>query len=252
MKVLLVGKDWIKVQKILNRQENRRYRMPRRTKSLLSGILKCSNCGSCLRPKQSKNDNGKRFYYKCELKERSNGHRCNIKNLNGNDIDKIVLQKVKELIAPNSEIYKALKDIVNLVDNEEVERKSKIDRLKNILNKNDREIKSLVEKMIYVDPNNVKYLSDKITELKNSNIEIEKEMEKLNITKNQICDKETAKYILHIIDNHFDNFEKLDVLEQRDLIKLLVDSVVTDGENLTINLFGVNNNDSLPTGVYRK
>ena len=95
MKVLLVGKDWIKVQKILNRQENRRYRMPRRTKSLLSGILKCSNCGSCLRPKQSKNDNGKRFYYKCELKERSNGHRCNIKNLNCNDIDKIVLQKVK-------------------------------------------------------------------------------------------------------------------------------------------------------------
>lgn len=252
MKVLLIGKDWIKVQEILHRQENRRYRMPRTTKSILSGILKCSNCGSCLRPKSSTNANGERFYYKCELKEKSNGHRCNIKNLNGNDVDKIVLEKIKELVSPNSEIYKSLKNIVNVVDYEEEERKSKIDRLKSMFKKNERDIESYLERIKIIDPELLDDITNKIKELKNANKEIEKEMQELNITKNQMCDKETANYIFNIIDNNFSIFEKLDVLEQRDLIKLLVESVITDGENITINLLGSNSNNLSPTGEYSK
>lgn len=249
MRDLLVGKDWIKVQEILSRQENRRYRLPRTTKSILSGILKCSNCGSCLRPKQSVNDNGKRFYYVCELKERSNGHRCKIKNLNGNDIDKIVLKKVKELTAPNSEIYKSLKSIADIVDYEEEERKAKIGRLNSLYRKNKRDKENYIEKLNLISDDDIfQDIIRKIKELKNANIELEKEMKELDISKNEICDKETAKYMLDIIDNHFNNFEKLDILEQRDLIKLLIKDVITDGENLTINLLGSSTNNLLPIG----
>ena len=244
MKVLLVGKDWIEVQNILKKQENMRYRMARKNKSLLSGIIKCSNCGSCLRPKLSINDNGNRFYYRCELKEKSLRKKCNIGNLNGNEVDEIVLENVKKLFSPKSEIYNQLKKIINIKDEEEEKEKSEIRRLRSEIKKNEKDIDGYLERIKDVDISLMEDITNKIKQIKEINKTLENELYQLTTNKDKICDKDTAQFVVDIIDRHFETFEDLDVLEQRDIIKLFVKDIITDGENLTINLFGSDNIDN--------
>ena len=46
--------------------------------------------------------------------------------------------------------------------------------------------------------------------------------------------------VLDILNNYFSNFDKLDLIEKRNLVKLVVESAYSDGDNLTINLVGSN------------
>ncbi|MDU6264324.1 MAG: recombinase family protein [Anaerocolumna aminovalerica] len=104
-KPLVESGDWIKVQKMLDKNKEKSYRASRTTDALLSGVLKCK-CGHPMRPKTSgtRNSEGeKSFYYLCEMKERSKGARCKECNLAGNILDKIIIKKITELekeIAP--------------------------------------------------------------------------------------------------------------------------------------------------------
>lgn len=254
------GEDWIKAQDRLKAQEDMRYRLPRTNKSLLSGILRCSHCGSCMRPKLSPNkdkDGSSRFYYMCELKEKSRGQKCNVKNLNGNEVDRIVLDTIKNLTSENSEIYIALKKLANTVDEVEEKQKVEIKSLKQTINKNKADIDTYLEKIKFIESEFVADIMEKVKTLKLANEKIEKELYKLNEkNKNQISDQETAKLVLSILDNYFDVFGTIDVLKQRDMIKLLVSDVTSDGENLTINLLnakGLENSDKkFPISGYSK
>lgn len=98
-KSLIESSDWIKVQKMLDKNKEKSYRGSRTTDALLSGVLKCK-CGHPMRPKTSGNQNcegEKSFYYLCEMKERSKGTRCKESNIAGNVLDKIIIKKITEL-----------------------------------------------------------------------------------------------------------------------------------------------------------
>ena len=82
------GIVWIRIQELLERNKEKRYRADCKHDFLFSGILRCSECGSYMRPKIAQGD---RFYYNCELKEKSRGTRCNSKNINGLALDKLVI-----------------------------------------------------------------------------------------------------------------------------------------------------------------
>ena len=97
-KGLISGKDWIEVQNLLKNNESKRYRKPIKNDALLSGILRCSKCGSYMRPKihtgRIYEETGKvRFSYMCELKEKSRLNKCDCENINGNKLDKNLSQK---------------------------------------------------------------------------------------------------------------------------------------------------------------
>ena len=68
---------------------------------------------------------------------------------------------------------------------------------------------------------------------------MEKQVKKLNIDKTSIIDDtENAKIVLDIIDSYFNRFDELDLLQKRTLIKLVISSAYSDGENLILNLTG--------------
>ena len=79
------GADWVRSQELIEKNANKRYRANIKNEALFSGILKCSKCGSYMRPKMAggKQEKGKtrRFYYTCELKDKSKGVKCDSKNI---------------------------------------------------------------------------------------------------------------------------------------------------------------------------
>lgn len=99
---LISGADWVRVQQLLERGARWGTRRPRSQAALLSGLLRCGQCGNYMRPKltQRKNSRGEPIYaYLCTTKERSRGQCCAMKNADGNQLD----GKVWEILSALSE-----------------------------------------------------------------------------------------------------------------------------------------------------
>ena len=67
---------------MLDVNKSKSYRKPRSNVALLSGLLRCGECGDYMRPKLTgrTNANGELIYtYMCSTKERSHGTVCSMK-----------------------------------------------------------------------------------------------------------------------------------------------------------------------------
>lgn len=258
-KGVISGKDWVEVQNILNGNSDMRYRKPTKSNALLSGILRCSHCGSFMRAKMKNKTIDKlgrrRFDYMCELKEKSRRQKCQCPNINGLEADDLVMAEIKKLVTPTSKFYKALKNISSNTFNKDNKNNEEIKTLKSLINKNEKEISLLLDKVKYVDVSLLDDISSEIKKLKKTNEELKKQIKAITNTHfNEISDSDTAGLILNIIDTYFTSFDSLDLNTKRNLIRLLVSSVTTDGENITINFIGARNmkDESIPTGVKSK
>ncbi len=70
--------------------------------ALLSGLLRCGECGDYMRPKLTnrKNADDELIYtYMCSTKERSHGTVCSMKNCNGNTLDAKIIEEIRKLSA---------------------------------------------------------------------------------------------------------------------------------------------------------
>lgn len=235
------GKEYVEVQNLLMSNANRRFRRPVLNNSLLSGILRCSYCGSFMRPKlyQSEVDGELRFSYLCELKDKSRRIKCNHKNLNGNEADKKVLEIIKSLTNSKKEYYQVLKELSSKKLYKLDTKSNELYTLTNEIKKNEKDIASLIDKIKIVPEDIVPDLAKEIQRLKNANIELEKQVKNLNIDKTSIIDdNENTKIVLDITNSYFNIFDELDLLQKRSLIKLVISSAYSDGENLILNLTG--------------
>lgn len=250
----IIGKDWVEVQNLLLKNSDMRYRKPSASNALLSGILRCSHCGSFMRPKLKNKtiseDGRRRFDYMCELKERSRKQKCDCKNINGLEADDLVMEKIKELANPNSLFYQSLKEISKNTFTEEYKNNEELKALRSSLSKNEKDINALLDKIKYIDIELLDDISKEIKSLKEQNIKIEKQIKDLtNTNYDEINDKDTSDLVLHVLDTYFNEFDNLDLNTKRNLIKLLVSSITTDGEDITINFIGARNikDDTFPT-----
>ena len=236
-----------------------KYRKPSSSNALLSGILRCSHCGSFMRAKLKNKmvspEGFRVFDYMCELKDKSRKQKCQCKNINGLEADRLVLEEIKKLAPPTSKFYKALKELSANTFNEEDKNNEEAKTLKSLIYKNETAINSLLDKIKYVDVSLLDDISNEIKKLKETNIELEKQIKSLtNTNYDQITDKETADLVLNILDTYLTSFDSLDLNTKRNMIKLLVSSITTDGEDITINFLGARNvkDKTFPTGESRK
>ena len=244
-KGIISGKDFIEIQNLITKNGDKSYRKPLKNNALLSGLLRCSKCGSFMRPKLRtyKNSDGEySFTYLCELKEKSRGAKCNCKNPSGNEIDKLVMDTVKNIVAPNGSLYKALLKISKGTFMETDTKANELLTLKKQYQKNETDIENFVNKIMVVDGDALEEVNKRISELKAKNKSLLEEMKKLEdgTSNNQITDKESALIVLNIIDTYFTTFDTLNLDTRRTLLKTIIDSVKTDGETLTINFIGAN------------
>lgn len=243
------GKEWIEVQEIIKRNSQKRYRRPRKNKAILSGILRCK-CHGYMRPKLHsgrKYTNGDdRFFYMCEMKELSRSQKCDINNVDGNKLDLELISQMKRWFAPNSKIVKELQRISES-EPEENENNDEIERLRKIYKNNEKSLSEYISKIIYVDVDLIDEINKEVKKLKDENKKIQEKIDELT-SKNDgmnisVDENEIAKLVLNVINNYFDTFTDLDVLKQRQLLKVFVESAVWDGETVEINLLNTKKDD---------
>lgn len=254
-KGIINGKQWIEVQNLLTANEDKRYRKPLKNNALLSGLLRCSKCGSFMRPKLRKlytADGELRFDYMCELKEKSRKQKCDCENINGNEADKLVMAKVKELLEPNSTFKNKLTLLAKGKFDEVNKNVVELEALEMALSKNLKEIQNLLDRIPYIDIELLDDMNNRIRKLKTDNQEIEKRISELkNISPDSINTQDQAEIVLNIIETYFSTFDTLDLTTKRTLLKILISSIEFDGEELKVNLVGLRQSavcNCVPTG----
>ncbi len=239
---VISGEDYVTVQHLLKANESMRYKKGICTESLLSGMIVCGECGAYMRPKASTreySDGKRRFYYMCEMKDKSRKANCQSVNVDGNLADKILTDVIKELLQPNSLLCEELDKISKSFDGIKKDVKEREKVLNNKLNKNKLEIGNLIEKLKYLDNDLISEVTNEIRKLKEDNEKIKIELElNENNYRNGFENENYTNLMLNIIEEYRNSFEDMDYKAKRELIKLLVSSVETKGKDIIIHLLG--------------
>jgi len=146
-KGIISSNVWIEAQTLLKQNRSKAYRKVKNSQSLLSGVLRCSKCGSFMRPKMVQRTiaNGEQaFYYMCEMKEKSRKTRCDTSNINGNILDDSVMKELKHIAAKNPLVFDDLFDRKNLVETKKDALQSEIKTMKSKLHETELAIQNLM------------------------------------------------------------------------------------------------------------
>ncbi|MFI3114869.1 MAG: recombinase family protein [Clostridia bacterium] len=244
------GKTWIKIQDNLEENKSKSYRKPRSHVALLSGVIRCDSCGDYMRPKLTsrQNDKGEFIYsYLCSTKEKSKSHNCQMKNPNGNMLDKLVCDEIKKLSAEPSEFLKGLEECKKSlrVSTNGSEKNRLSDKLKEVEN----DLKSLISTLPRFEGTDTEeYMLEQI-----ENLTLESKQLKISITEIEELNSEHEltdiefDLLRDILSSFANTFDEMSVEQRRLAIKTFVTKVLWDGENVHIHLFGSTQNKCEPS-----
>lgn len=239
---IIPSKQFIKVWNLIENNKDKRCRVPRQNTSILSGIIRCKHCGNYMRPRLRNTvtiDNKRNFSYLCVLKEKSRKRLCKCKNINGIETDMIVIEKISELKLPTNILINKIKLLINNKEKKSDKRINELQTLNTILSKNKRKVESLIDKMAIIDGELITDITAQIKSIKSKNLEIEKRIIELSKeTEKEIDKDEVTVLALNIINKYMGSFDSLNIVDKRLMIKSLVNTIESDGENIYINYMG--------------
>jgi len=263
---IISGADWVLTQERLGQNTNKSYRKPRSNVALLSGLLRCA-CGDYMRPKMSqrKNSDGEFIYsYLCYMKERSRSHSCQMKNPNGNLLDKAICEEVKKLGEKDSEFLRQLEaGQRQLVGNRE-EYSETIETLKSELSENEKEIANLVNTIAKVAGGSAEdYILKQIDEMHGKGNALKSRIAELeSLMETHALSDIEFDVIRQVLQNFKSTFDVMDIERKREAIRSFVKRIVWDGQNIHMYLFGSDNENNVeipsetgdiePLGEYNK
>jgi len=232
-KGIIDGKDWVMVQEILKSNREKSPRTGTSSKALLTGILKCGDCGSPMKIKSGrlKKSTGEMSYsYVCTLKDQSRKIKCNSTNAIGDKLDVDVVNALKDIIS-NGFIH-----MLDKQQNQLSNKKSQNKAIQKQIDKNQKSIENLVKQLSGNESSTVtKYIFAEMEKLEEENKKLQLELEKDTTavdTLNLEIFKDTLVQFKDTIDHV--QFEK-----KKHMLKGIVNEIVWDGANFTIDLFKV-------------
>lgn len=238
---------WLMVQTILTKNKHKKVKRlgtGSRNSALLTGILKCSKCGSNMIVKQghkSKKEEGKRYdYYVCSKKDNSRGQKCDNKNIRTDRLDKIVIGQVA---AYNKEtLYLKLSKLLEESKNTD-NVNNKLTSIKLEIEEKETKISNLI-KQLSSAPNEIVsgYIMQEVDKLSS---EINKlKLEQKNIKDDKKAydyDLENLKIIIKMLEEFDENFEITDdIAKKRLMIQTILNNATWNGDTLEaeITMFG--------------
>ena len=239
---IIPSQQFIKVWNLIENNKDKRCRVPRQNTSILSGIIRCKHCGNYMRPRLRNTvtiDNKRNFSYLCVLKEKSRKRLCKCKNINGIETDMIVIEKISELKLPTNMLINKIKLLINNKEKKTAKRINELQTLNTILSRNKRKVEALIDKMAIIDGELIADITAQIKSIKSKNLEIEKRIIELSKeTEKEIDKDEVTVLALNIINKYMSSFDSLNIVDKRLMIKSLVNTIESDGENIYINYMG--------------
>lgn len=235
-KGIIPSKEWIQVQRLLEKNKGQAPRKGTSNKALLSGLIVCGKCNEPMRVKYGNINpkTGKRhYYYVCTLKENSRSHKCNNSNLKGLTADELVINNLKKLFHDNKEIINYLNNIRQKQSPYIDEDAEYLKHLKNLISINEISIQNLV-KELSKNKNSIvaKYIIKEIEKL-------DKENQKLNLKlldyKNKL-EKNKHQTITKEIDKMIKDIDNLFNINKKKLIKCIIDKIYWQDGTLEIKL----------------
>lgn len=236
------GTQWVHVQQMLaqNRDLGRTYKSAPTESALLSGILRCAHCGAAMRPKtygKPLPDGSRRFSYVCSTKDATGSAHCTMKNAPGIDIDALVISHLAQLSStfdPTSSedsliAPRAAADIQQQISKLEKEILAIQRKIDNLVNAIASGAPPEIHAQLYAQ---ISAFTQEIDKTKASIAE-------LNAAAMDANGQQDLIEMVRKLFSHFDDtFAQQTYDEKRRLIRSVVDSVVWDGENATINVLG--------------
>lgn len=240
---MIPGSMWVSVQRLLEQNKSKNYRKPRSHVALLSGILFCGNCKAYMRPKLSGryNAQGEQIYsYLCTMKEKSRMKCCAMNNVNGNVLDRLVIEEIKKISEDDSEFQKQLSQCKKVLEENKQDFEMDRNRLKEDLDNTEREIGRLVSSLTKAEGTAAEeYIVKQIEKLHRKKEGMEqrlRELEKI-IVKKELPDA-AVKLLKQTLSSYKETIDTMDVQQKRNAIRAFVKKIVWDGEQVHVYLFG--------------
>lgn len=235
------GSLWVTSQRILeaNKDLGASYKAPRTETALLSGVLRCARCGSYMRPRMYGKplaDGSRRFHYICSCKVDTRKQLCDIKNA-PMDVDAMVVKQLKELALadPFFDSVSVSGASPALPDAE-----STIRRLQSDIESAQKKLDNIVDTIAGGVPASARPRFFAQMEELDAEI-VQKQKAIAELTDSAMAEKQHQDLQMHIsalLESFEDFFALGSYDERRRAIRSIVDSVVWDGENITINVLG--------------
>lgn len=254
---IISGADWVKAQMLLEQNTSKSYRKPRSHTALLSGLLVCGNCGGFMRPKmynKDYEDGERRFSYLCETKEKSQQHKCKIKNPNGNVLDRAICEEIKKLSENSSEFVKQLEDTKSKIKSNSEELDIQIESLENSIADKKKQISNLITSIAKGEVA-TDYINQRIKELDKEIKASEQRLADLrNLTEGNVLSDNEFDVLRDILSSFASSFDTMNIEQKRAAIRTFVKRIVWDGENIHMYLYGSEEEESFgePSGGDRK
>lgn len=243
----IAGKDYVKAQKLIARNSHKgnSCRKVKNEVALLSGILYCT-CGHAMRPKyynvsQVTGEGERKFSYLCPYKECTHGEKCQVGNVPGNALDKLVCEELFRYAQPDTEVKRMLGEIEKEIENGKDEFVNEADLLKQTIREKEKSMEHLMDALkeperssafiAYVDKEIVR-LSQECEQLRNK-IKSGEEDETA-----ALLDTAQVDLLVNQLDTVGKAFQMLTIPRKREYLRLLIDKVVWDGETADIFLYG--------------
>ncbi|PJI10124.1 MULTISPECIES: recombinase family protein [Clostridium] len=234
---IIEADTWLYVQEILDKNSKKlNPRQGTSKKSLLSGILKCAECGAPMRVSygRPKKDGGERiYYYTCTMKAHSGKSKCSNPNVRGDKLEKVILENLKKL-----DKKAILKELQLYKKNTASTSTSTVSCLKHELKLKNKEMNALLDELSNSASQNAsKFILLKIDSLGKEISNIKSRLKNLNSTENT-NKRLNSDLLMNCLNSFKDTFDVLQTIEdKRNIINALVRRIEWNGTNNTAYIY---------------
>ncbi|MBS6822408.1 MAG: recombinase family protein, partial [Oscillibacter sp.] len=247
---IVVGSDWVRVQAMLDVNKSKSYRRPRSNVALLSGLLRCGECGDYMRPKLTnrRTADGELIYtYMCSTKERSHGTVCSMKNCNGNTLDAKIIEEIRKLSADKETLTRLLAQTKKVISGSKEGYDAELALLREKHTETEDRIKRLVESLSVASDTSAKYVMEQIDALHQESETQQARLAELEaLTEQSRMLHQEFAFHQEMIESFASAVDSATLEEKRRLLRTIVKKVVWDGKNAYVYLFAEDGEADLP------
>ena len=247
---IIAGSDWVRVQAMLDVNKSKSYRRPRSNVALLSGLLRCGECGDYMRPKLTnrRTADGELIYtYMCSTKERSHGTVCAMKNCNGNTLDAKIIEEIRKLSADKETLTRLLAQTKKVISGSKEGYDAELALLREKHAETEDRIKRLVESLSVASDTSAKYVMEQIDALHRESETQQARLAELEaLTEQSRMLHQEFAFHQEMIKSFASAVDSATLEEKRRLLRTIVKKVVWDGKNAYVYLFAEDGEADLP------